>query len=86
VRLNWHRRARNAAWLRSCNEELAAWLDSNVPAAIVLDEVTQDGAEWEAERAWIEKFSGLGLFNKYGNPARSPRRRGGIESPSTAAG
>ncbi len=68
-----------------CNAELAAWIERNVPSAVVLDEVTQDGAEWEAERAWTEKFADLSLFNKYGNPAKSPRRRGGQKPPVAGA-
>ena len=39
-----HRSARNAEWLKTCNQELAAWLEVNTPAAIVLDEVTEPGA------------------------------------------
>jgi hypothetical protein len=84
ARLSSHRRARNAEWLRACNQELAAWLEENSPAAIVLDEVTQPGAEWAAERAWIEKFADLGLLNITGNPLRSPKRRGGDRSPAAA--
>ncbi len=45
VRLKWHYQARHARWLRECNAELAAWPERNVPSAVVLDEVTQDGAE-----------------------------------------
>src|SRR5437016_4650 len=46
ARLRSHRSARHAGWLRECNDELRAWLEVNVPAAIVLDEVTDPDAEW----------------------------------------
>jgi len=86
MRLSWHRWSRHAGWLKASNEDLARWLDSNDPGAIVLDEVTQDGAEWPTEKAWIEKFSDLGIYNKTGNPAWSRKRRGGpLPAPERAA-
>ena len=57
----------------------------NVPAAIVLDEVTDPAAEWEVEREWIRKYAADGLLNKMGNPLRPYKRRGVAESPSAAA-
>ena len=72
TRLKWHRTARRATWLKTSNPELSEWLESTVPAAIVLDEVTQDGTEWDTERAWIEKYADCGIFNIVGNPLRAP--------------
>ncbi len=85
ARVRSHRSARRAEWLWSCNEELARWLESNAPIAIVLDEVTEPGAEWEVERAWIRKYAADGLLNKMGNPLRPYKRRGGAGSPSAVA-
>ena len=84
ARVSSHRRARRARWLKGCNEELAAWLEANVPVAVVLDEVTEPGAEWETEKAWICKLADQGLLNKRGNPLRPPERRGGPRSPAAA--
>jgi hypothetical protein len=57
---------------------LARWLVDNVPAAVPLEEVPEDADLWEVEKQWIAKLAGDGpLFNKLGNPAWSPRRRGG---------
>ena len=84
-RLSSHRRARRARWLEECNAELAAWLQANVPAVIPLEEIPADGNEWEREKAWIRKLAEEGpLYNKMGNPFRSPGRRGGAV-PSAAA-
>lgn len=78
ARLSSHRSARRAQWLRACNAELAAWLEQHDPAGVVLDQVPDDGDEWETERQWIAKLAYLGLFNIRGNPYK---RRGGAESP-----
>ena len=85
ARLRSHRAARNAVWLKACNQELAAWLEVNDPAAIVLDEVTEPGAEWATEKQWIEKYAPLGIFNRLGNPQWSPKRRGGRTLSGAAA-
>lgn len=83
MRLSWHRWSRRAGWLRTSNEDLARWLEGNTPSAIILDEVSQPGAEWPTEKAWIEKFSDLGIYNKTGNPAWS-KRRGGRQRAAAA--
>lgn len=80
-----HRSARNAEWLKVSNEQLAAWLEVNVPEAVILDEVTQPGAEWPTEKAWIEKFSCHGIFNKHGNPAWTRKSSQRIQHESAAA-
>ena len=84
-RLKGHRSARHARWLKACNEGLAEWLVSNTPVAIVLDEVPEDADLWQAEKQWIVKFSDQGLYNKFGNPRWSPRRRGGDRHHPVAA-
>ena len=85
TRLNWHRRARNSQWLKASNADLAAWLEANVPSAVVLAEVPDDSQGWPTEKAWIRELSPAGLLNIVGNPARSPRRRGGRCPPVAAA-
>ena len=86
ARLSSHRRARNALWLRSCNEPLAAWLAAADPVAIPLEEIPDDGDEWAIEKAWIVKLADQGmLLNKRGHPEWSPRRRGGDPFPAAAA-
>jgi len=85
ARLRSHRAARRARWLNACNADLARWLESHTPAVIVLDEVPEDADLWAAEKAWIEKFADLGLYNKFGNPARSPKRRDGLRPGAVAA-
>lgn len=86
ARVRSHRSARNAVWLKSCNQELAAWLRSNVPVAVPLEEVPADGNEWEREKAWIHQLASPVLLNIRGNPLRQPpRRRGGRRPPGAAA-
>lgn len=82
TRLSWHRRARNAQWLKASNADLAAWLEVNVPSAVVLAEVPDDSEGWPTEKAWIREFAADGLLNKMGNPLRSPKR--GRRPPAAA--
>lgn len=85
MRLNWHRWSRHARWLKTSNEELAAWLDDHDPVAVPLEEVPGDVDPWQAEKAWIEKFAAEGLLNIVGNPLRSRKRRSGRWPPAAAA-
>ncbi len=84
TRLNWHRRARNARWLKASNADLAAWLEDHVPSAVVLAEVPDDSKGWPVEKAFIREFSADGLLNIMGNPLRAPKRRGGRGSAVAA--
>jgi hypothetical protein len=84
TRLNWHRRARNARWLKASNADLARWLQDHVPSAVMLAEVPDDSEGWPTERAFIRELAPEGLLNVVGNPLRSPKRRGG-RPPSAAA-
>jgi hypothetical protein len=68
ARVKSHRAARRAQWLRECNADLAAWLEHNMPAVEVLDEVPDDADPWPAERRWIVALAHPGLLNKRGNP------------------
>ena len=76
ARVSSHWRSRHARWLRRDNKDLAKWLATHRPAAIVLDEIPEDADLWAAEKQWIEKFADSGrLLNKNGNPSGPPRRR-----------